>query len=156
MKLIQSIAIASFAFTGVFAQAAELRGNDALVLAAALTDIVFPSSSAVLKRAIDNQCVGHGALNGTSSVTVQVIDCSLSNFALGSMNCFVDDHRVTGRQAYEIYSVISKVEGVADARAGSLLAATAVTSCLVDLGQLADCGGTGATCSVTPYPRDGR
>lgn len=135
------------------AHAAELRGNEALVLAAALTDIVSPGAAPVIAKTFNNQCEGREAAGGFSNVSAQRIECSVSNVAIGSMSCIVDGKKISGRKAYELYALLSQVEGVSDGAAGKMFASTGATSCSVDFGEIASCAGGGVVCHVSPAQR---
>lgn len=150
MKLITTLFTATLALSTVAAQAGQITSNEALVLTAALADIVFPAAAPVLARALDNQCEGPNNFSGTANISVKKIDCHLSHVAVGSMECIVDGNKIKGRQAYELFSVISGVDGVVDSGGGSTYASTAETSCSVDFAEIASCAGSGAVCTVTP------
>ena len=135
------------------AQASSLHANDALVLAAAMADVLDPNGAGkLINGAFENMCTGKND-QGVVVVKADKISCQLSNVGIGMMNCDIDGRQVKGRGAYEIYSALGAAGDLGDGGMGSSYMVAKNTACTIDLAAIAECAGGGAVCVMTPDNR---
>jgi hypothetical protein len=133
-----------------------VSGPGALALAALIGEYsprLSQHDKHTLARVFDGNPV-----TATQTITVQAdsVVCRASNVDISSRSCGltfgVNKPTLRGRKAHEVFATLAEVGAPSEGAAGTVYVSVSQLTCTVDLHQLQQRAGGGATCSFTPGP----
>lgn len=134
--------------------ASSTQGHSALALAVIVggySPQLSAHQKAVLAQLLAHSAAAPGA--GKMVVKTGAIDCRAGNVDITAFSCDLvfggATRHLAGRAAHELYVTLGDAGVPEDGAAGTIHEAVAKLSCALDLAQIADKSGGGASCSFT-------
>jgi hypothetical protein len=138
--------------TAASAASATASGPAALAVAAVVAQY-SPLLGAHERRVIAGLFDGNAKAGGKGkvSVTAETVTCRISNVAITERSCQItfkkSKRSLKGREANEVYATLASAGVTAQGAAGSMIETISKLNCALDLAEIRDNSGGGASCS---------